>query len=67
MESLSQIEPIYYFMGVGIVSVLVARYGTHIVMPPWIEFSLRWGGWALIFLGLMQFFGVIEFLDLIPI
>jgi hypothetical protein len=36
-------------------------------MPPWIEFSLRWGGWALIVLGLLDLTGVFKLIDVIPL
>lgn len=66
LESLSEVKPIHWFMLIGIISVFVA-YGTNLVMPPWIEFSLRWGGWALIFLGLLDLLGIFKLIDIIPI
>ena len=68
VDSFSQIEPIHWFIFMGIVSVAVARYGTHLVMPDWIAFSLRWGGWILIAFGILVMFGVFDaFFDMLPI
>ncbi len=67
LDNVSQIKPIHWFMMIGVLSVLVSRYGTNLVMPPWVEFCLRWGGWALIFLGLMDLLGVFKIMDVIPI
>lgn len=68
MDSFSQIEPIHWFLAVGVVSVAISRYGTHLVMPDWIAFSLRWGGWVLIGFGLLGMFGVFDsFFEVIPL
>ncbi len=67
MDTLRALNPFYIFVAVGIASILIARYGTHFEMPGWIEFSLRWGGWAMLLLSALYFFGVFEYIDRIPI
>lgn len=67
MGSLSTVNPMYFFMGVGAFSVFLSRFGTHLVMPPWVAATLQWGGWALIVFGLLQWLGVFEFVNEIPI
>lgn len=68
MESLSQLEPEHWFIFLGLISVAIARYGTHLVMPVWVEFSLRWGGWALIAFGVLGLLGLFDaFFKIIPL
>lgn len=66
-ESLSSVDPVFWFMGLGLLSVFISRFGTHLVMPYWIASALRWGGWLLVFFAVLQYLEIFDFLNLIPI
>lgn len=66
-ESLASVDPVFWFMGLGLLSVFVSRFGTHLVMPDWIAAGLRWGGWILVLFAVLQYLGVVHVFDLVPL